>query len=173
MSMKNFLAGLLFWTMALIGGAALAPCVILPAWIEYKAAVAERENVDRLEHELKDRHVRLEKQIDHQLNDPAYNERQWRIELGQLTPGVETIKLENEPRTASAGSPAAAGSSGAQSVPTALGDNATTRPVADLVQPELAAFVDQTLDRYPLARLLINDTMRPLIMIFGAGMLLA
>ncbi len=96
--MQRLTAGLMFWILTLTGGALLAPCVILPAWVEYRAAqgqqAAAQERVAALEKE----NVRLARLIDHQLNDPAFNERQARIEFGLAEPGVEMVLNLTNPR---------------------------------------------------------------------------
>src|SRR5262245_23860401 len=76
--MSRFFSGLLFWTMALAGGLTLIPCLILPPWIEYRAALAGYAAAERRVGELERRYVANERKIDHQQNDLAYIEREAR-----------------------------------------------------------------------------------------------
>lgn len=153
--MQRLTAGLMFWLLTLTGGALLAPCVILPAWVEYRAAqgqqAAAQERVAALEKE----NVRLARLIDHQLNDPAFNERQARIEFGLAEPGVETVRVEtirspDEPEPTADAPP----------------------PPDSLVRPELAAFVEKVMTEHPEAHYFLQDNSRRQMMVLGGGLLL-
>lgn len=81
----------MFWIMTAAGAAVLVPCLVLPPWIEYRAASGQRRA--RLAHlaTLQHRVASLQRQIDHLRNDPAYLERLAREELAIETPGVTVV----------------------------------------------------------------------------------
>lgn len=84
----------LFWFMLAAGFTTLAPCLILPAWIEYREALAlmaaRQERLAACEAQLKSGR----KQIEHLQNDAAYIERIARQELNLPIPGVKTVIVE-------------------------------------------------------------------------------
>ncbi len=150
---------LLFWLMALIGGAALAPCLILPPWLEYQAQLERRKAADAYVQALEQNLRASEKQIEHLHNDPAYILRLGEQEFGNSVhlPKAETALI----------APSPAGSDEDES-------SAATQPSrrSDELVPELSAFFEQMLQRYPHAWLFVNDSTRPVLMSLGAALLL-
>lgn len=155
--MRSFFAATLFWILCLAGGAVLAPCLILPAWIEYQSASAQLAAADARVRNLEEENLRLARLIDHQLHDPAYNERQARAEFGLHEPGVETVYVQRPPARTGNASPAPA---------------AAAPPADSLVRPELAAFVERSVQQFPQAQLFLHESTRTRLMILGGGLLL-
>lgn len=159
MNGNRVFAGLLFWGMSLVGGLTLIPCVVLPPWFEYHASLrqyqAEAARIATLERKL----ARLEKQVDHQQNDPAYAERQVQLEFGLPAPGEQFI-LPDAPARIVARDDVTAADAGA-----ALPEDS---PV-----PAIASLVDDMMQRYPLTRLFILEPIRTVLMILGGALLLA
>jgi hypothetical protein len=172
MSRSSLSGTILFWAMVLTGAAGLGPALILPAWLEYQAALAARERARQRVSEVEKQLVGTHKQIEHLRNDPAYNERIARTELGVVTPGVETILLDpprqNEASTAT-GAAARARSGGSVTAASAPPQPAPE----DALAPELSATIAAALQRYPLARIFILDETRPYVMVLSAALLLA
>jgi cell division protein FtsB len=158
----NALKTLLFWFTVLFGTALLAPCLVLPAWLERQAQAeyfkAEQQRVAALQQRLQ--MVRM--QIDHLNNDPAYVLRLARQEFGKvfLIPNVETIFVE----------PGEAESSGLADAAVPAGED--TPPLADELLPELNVFINEAVQRYPHARLFLDDQSRPILMGVGGALLL-
>ncbi len=97
MSPSRCLQAALFWLMVGMSLATLTPALVLPAWLEYRAALQMRAGKQLLVERL-ERHVTVqERQIRHLHDDAAYNERILREELGIEVPGVRTIYVD-EPR---------------------------------------------------------------------------
>lgn len=155
MSPVGRLADLLFWLMVLSGAALLAPCLVLPAWLEYQASLdlkaLRKQQVERREAEV----VKLRKQREHLETDDAYVLRLAHEFLNIEIPGVVRVPVEPSPQ--------------AEQPP------AATEPATrdeDLV-PELSALVEQAMQHYPIAQLFVRDETRPPIMLAGAGLLVA
>jgi hypothetical protein len=150
---------LLFWLMALIGGAALAACLVLPAWLEHQAALQlhwqAEEQVARLEARLRV----VQKQIGHVRHDPAYVERLADGEFGLTTPGVQTIALDRQDSSASQ--------------PTAADMATHTLPLNDVGERDSSRLVGDVLKRYPAASVFVLDETRPIVMAMSAVLLLA
>ena len=160
MSRSNPIEGLLFWVMALLGGAALAPCLILPPWLEYQAQLERRKAADAYVRALKQNLDTAQKQIEHLRNDPAYIMRLGEQEFGDSIhlPKVETVLI--------APSPDSADDSGL--TPETNPAAAANEP--ELV-PELSAFFERVLRQYPHAWLFVNSSTRPVLMSLGAALL--
>lgn len=94
MSPHRHAQAVLFWLMVGMSLATLTPALLLPAWIDYRAALHMRAGkrllVDRLEREV----TAQDRQIRHLHDDGAYNERILREELGIEVPGVRTIYVD-------------------------------------------------------------------------------
>lgn len=148
-------ATLLFWLMALLGGASLAAALILPPWMEYRVTrTAYADSLRRVE-ELEARLTAVNKQIEHIQHDPAYNERLARKEFGIQEPGVETIRLNvppPEPASQPGGTP----------------DSAVGNPVE-----RLALVVDEAARRNPLVAAYVLDETRPTVMALSALLLVS
>lgn len=160
MARASVLNTVLFWLMVLLGAAALAPCLLLPAWLERQAQIeclhAREAYVETLRQRLQTAH----KQIEHLNDDPAYILRLAQQDFGGAlkVPDVETIPIE--PGTA----PDA----------TAPQPPMPDKPPADedQVLPDLTVFVEQTMYRYPYAWMFLDDQTRPVLMILGGVLLL-
>ena len=144
----------MFWGMALLGGALLAPCLILPAWLEYEASLdlkALREyQIAAQEAEI----TKLCQQREHLETDDAYVLRLARRELNIETPGMERIDVApGEMETGNAG-------------PRALPAD------DDELTPELSAMVEEIMLRYPRTQVFVHGATRPALMIVGGGLLL-
>lgn len=141
---------LLFWIMVLAGAAALAPCVILPPWLEYQAARVARDVAAQRVVDEQLRLAAVKKQRDHLDNDPSY----------LLRVARETFEIAGPdgppPRVAIpiTDDPAAAG------IP-------PVPPDADVL-PELTEFLQQAIARYPQMWLFVSPETRPLMMGLGA-----
>ena len=159
--MSRVFSALLFWTMAITGGLTLAPCLILPAWIENRAALASFTAAERRLASLERRLTANERKIDHQQNDLAYIEREARRQFGVDTPGVETTFLDATVRD----SQEAAAREAAETL-------AALRVARqEELWPEASEFIEAALNEYPLARIFVAEQSRPVVMGMG-GMLL-
>lgn len=151
---------LLFWLTLLASAALLAPCLILPPWLEYQAQrdrlQAARRQVEALEFRLRS----VEKQISHLQNDPAYVLRLAQEEFGEtiLPPGAETVRIETGPQ------------SGPSTLPPP--EPAGEAPAAEDVLPELSAFLARVLQRYPHAQIFVHPRARPVLLVLGGVLLL-
>ena len=154
MNGSNRLAGLVFWFMVLAGAAIVAPCVILPAWLEYQASLELRA---LWEQQVADRQaavVKLRKQRQHLETDEAYVLRLAQEQFNIEIPGVERVPVEPGTLPASDTPPAApAGAS-------------------DELVPELSAKVDEILRRHPLAGMFVWPQTRPSLLLIGGGLVL-
>ncbi len=161
MTRPTWLESLLFWTMVLVGTAVLAPCLILPPWLEYQAQLDRRRAADQYVAALQAQLNRTNAQIDHLENDPAYLLRLAEQELGDDLdlPPQERIAIAPDPETA------------ADTPPLPQAPDATASQES-IILPELATFVDRALDRYPYTRLFVAPHTRPPLMILGAALLL-
>ena len=135
--------------MALAG---LAPCLVLPAWMDYQQALRLRavrlNNSERLAAEV----ASQQKQITHLHDDEAYRERILHEEVGLDPPGIETILVDRR-----RGSDERAGSA-----PPSLRRFA---PSDDDRFPMLTSLATSALDRYPnWTHVFILDETRPLVM---------
>ena len=97
--MSRVLETVLFWFMIAAGAAAIAPCLLLPPWLEYQAQLARRKAVEEYVAACKYRAESARKQIEHIKNDDAYLLRLARQEFGQAirTPNVETVLVGPSP----------------------------------------------------------------------------
>lgn len=145
---------LLYWIMVLAGAAALAPCIVLPPWIEYQAARAAREAAAQRVVDEQLRLAAVRKQREHLETDPSYLLRVARETFGIAGPGGPPPRVAI-PIT---DDPAAAGVS-------------PVAPEADVL-PELSEFLQQVLRRYPQAGLFVSPDTRPLMMGLGATLMI-
>lgn len=148
----------LFWAMMVAGAATLAPCLVLPAWLEYHAQRLRLAAAREVQAHEQARAAAVRKQVEHLHDDPAYLLRIAEHEFGQSLnlPDVRTIRIAPSPDAAPADGP-----------PPPVTDGA-----ADVL-PELSAFVRQVLQRYPRVELFVSPTSRPILLAMGAGLLLA
>lgn len=149
---------ILFWTMALVGAATLAPCLVLPAWFEYQAAHEELAGRERLLAEQLAAHQRITVQIEHLKHDPAYNLRIAQQEFPDLGRGLQTVLIA--PDTTEPLVEAAPG-----------GLNPEISRPGD-VAPEISEIVERLWERYPQAAIFARQDTRPVLMVLGAGLLL-
>jgi hypothetical protein len=158
MSRPSFANTLLFWLMLALGTAALAPCLILPAWLERQAQVECLRAREVYLAGLQRRLETVRKQIEHLNDDPAYILRLAEEDFGRAikVPDVETIWID--PGPADAPSPPAAPID-------ALPEN------VEQLWPELDTFVDAAMRRYPEAQLFLDSRTRPWIMGTGGGLI--
>ncbi len=156
MTQPNPAATLLYWAMVLAGGLLVAPCLILPAWIEYQAALDLRglreQQVQQREAEIE----QLRRQREHLETDDAYVLRLASESLNVEIPGVERIPIEPSPVDPEA----------------ALEAEIEETPPDEIV-PELSALFEQALQRYPLARLFILPRVRPALLFTGGALIVA
>lgn len=151
---RHGLETLLFWVMALAGAAALVPALVLPPWLDYQAQLKRRQAAAAYLAALEQRVRTAEKQAERLKDDPAYILQLAEREFGEAlrVPDAETIRLE----------PPAAPP--VDEVPTTA---------VDVPLPELSAFVDELLGRYPQARFFVDPHTRPVLLGGGAVLLLA
>lgn len=158
MSQSSRLGDVFFWLMVLVGAAVLTPCLILPAWIEYRASlelkVLRQQQVERRQAEV----TKLRQQRTHLETDDAYVLRLAREHLHIQTPGVERIPVEPSP------------------VVDGADPDAATAPLPsdeDELVPELSALVEGLVQRYPLAQMFVHPDTRPSLMFIGGGLIVA
>ncbi len=156
--MSRGLETLLFWLVALTGFAALAPCLVLPPWVEYQAQLARRKEAEEYVTVLKARAEAKQKQIEHLQHDEAYLLRVAQQEFGGAirTPNAETVFIGPSPE-------------GSEPLP-GVGPTLANDPCSRDVLPELSAFIEEASLRYPYTRLFVQDSTRPVLM--GMGTLL-
>ncbi len=152
MSLSNRLPAALFWTLMIMALAGLAPCLILPAWMDYQESLRLRavrlNNSERLSAEV----AAQQKQIRHLHNDEAYRERILHEEVGLDPPGIETILVDRRRRA----------DEHAGSTPPSLRRFA---PSDDDRFPMLTTIATSALQRYPnWTHVFILDETRPLVM---------
>jgi hypothetical protein len=139
--------------MLLVGGGALFACLYLPPWLELRVLrqvhAAAQQRIAGLEADL----ARVEKQIEHLRDDPAYLERLARQEFGTETPGVEMIWVETSQPTASQ----------AASAPTAA-------PERD---EDFAATLERATRNSPFVSVFVLSETRPLVMIMSGALMAA
>jgi hypothetical protein len=158
----SFFAGLLFWAMALAGGLTLAPCLILPAWIEQRAALASYAAAEQRLAALERRLAANDRKIEHHQNDVGYIEREARRQFGIVTPGLEAVYLD----------PGIHDAHGA-AVREADASLAALRAARQAeLWPEASQFIEAALNEYPLARIFVLEQTRPVVMGMGAMLLL-
>lgn len=161
MSGANGFKTLLFWLTILLGTAALAPCLIMPAWLERQAQLeylkAHEEYLAGLRYRLRT----TQKQIEHLNNDPAYLLRLAEQEFGGgiAVPNVETILIDPGPAVTSTPPPTITGAD-------------PNAPREEKLLPELAAILDQAMQRHPVAQIFVDARTRPLLMGIGGVLLL-
>lgn len=149
---------LLFWLMALTGGAVLAPCLLLPPWLEheaqrerYAAALANREAA-RLAAERAERDMQFLK------DDPAYVLRLAEQEFGLGPANMITVPVGPTPPEH-------------PDVPVpGLATRPSDAPAAPLL-PELTEFVARVQARYPYTDYFVRNPSRTVFMIVGGGLL--
>ncbi|MFH1745990.1 MAG: hypothetical protein ABIG44_02985 [Planctomycetota bacterium] len=157
MSQSNRLGDLLFWLMMLVGAAVLAPCLILPAWLEYRASVQlktlRQEQVARRQAEVD----KLRQQREQLLTDDAYALRLAREHLNVDVPGVERIPVVAGPVE-----------------PAEINVKALFPPEPDNeeIVPELAALIENLVQRYPMAQMFVRPETRPALMFIGGGLII-
>lgn len=149
---------ILFWMMAVVGGAALGMCLILPPWLEYKAQLVRLQVADGQVAALDERLSASKKQIEHLRDDPAYVLRVARQEFGQSieTPGTQTLAVD----------PAAVAATEAEAP-----HSTAVPPEPDEVLPELSQALQQVIQSYPHANLFVSEQTRPAVMTLGAVLL--
>jgi hypothetical protein len=152
---------LLFWFMTLAGVAALAPSLILPAWLEYEAQLERRQVAEAQVAAQQFRLQAVQKQIEHLRNDPAYVMRVAQQEFGRSIDGAksETIYVDPSPDESDPQPPALA--------PAGLDPNDP-----DQIIPELSAFLEQMVQRYPHTYLFVHSRTRPVLMAAGGLLIL-
>ena len=132
----------------------------MPAWLERQAQIeylrAHEEYLAALRYRLQT----TQKQIEHLNNDPAYLLRLAEQEFGGgiAVPNVETILIDPGPAASST-----------PPMPTSADPNA---PRDEKLLPELAAFLDQAMQRHPYAQVFVDSRTRPLLMGIGGILLL-
>jgi hypothetical protein len=149
---------LAFWATLVIGALILAPCLILPVWLEYQAQQARLRAAEAYLATLEKQLAATRKQIEHLQNDPAYVLRLAEAEFGDTIerPGTETVRIAPSSQDAGEGA--------------ARGGDALDHEEA--VLPELSAFVEETLRQYPHARLFVHRRSRLVLMIVGGALIL-
>jgi hypothetical protein len=163
MSPARHAHAVVFWLMVSTSLATLAPCLLLPAGLEYRQSLrmraAKRTLVARLEAEV----TAQERQVRHLHEDVAYNERILREELGIQVPGVRAIYVE-EPHVDIGPRPAAAG-----------GESSLQRIAAgDELFPAVGQSAELAVTRYPdLVRVFLDSRSRRWIMVMSGLLLLA
>jgi type II secretory pathway pseudopilin PulG len=148
------LEALLFWLMLLTGAAVLAPCLVLPAWLEYQAQLERRQAAVAYLAALEFRLDAAQKQIEHLHNDPAYVMRLAEQEFGRALDAAdsETIYVAPSPEDDTPLPPMPP-----RYDPNSAGD----------VVPELSAFLEQVVQRYPHACVFAVGRTRPFLMAIG------
>jgi hypothetical protein len=157
MSQPTKLSAFVFWAMVLLGGAVLAPCLILPAWLEYEASLDLRalrqQQVERRQAEVE----KLRKQREYLETDEAYVLRLARDNLNIEIPGAQQIAVEPSPLVEPGATTAPSGPS--------------SRPADELV-PELSALIESLMQRYPLTQVFVHPKTRPPLLFIGGGLIL-
>jgi hypothetical protein len=153
---------LLFWSMLLVGTAAVAPCLVLPAWLERQA---QFECLRAREEFLAGQQQRLEtarKQIEHLNDDPAYIVRLAEQDFGGAlkVPDIETIWIDASSSAAAESPP-----------PPSVGPPPPESP--EPLWPELDDFIQVTMQRYPEAHLFVDQHSRPWILGAGGALLIS
>lgn len=150
----------IFWLMLLAGAALLAPCLILPPWLEYQAQLERHRAAEAYLTAVEEQLRAAEAQLEHLQNDPAYVLRLAEQELGAgaAVPGVETIAVEDGLGSANGPESAARGRE--------VGGGA-----GDELLPEWADYVERVLARHPYAQAFVRSPARPVLM-GGGGVLI-
>lgn len=152
MPQNRWLNAMLFWLMLALGAAALAPCLLLPAWLERQAQeeylAAQRAYLASLEERL----TATQTQSEHLKHDPAYVLRLAEEELGNTIelPETELVPIAPSPE-----------------IPALEVEDDPDAP------PTLAVLFERTIDRHPRLRIFVADPARPFIMGFGGALILA
>ncbi|HPM25219.1 MAG TPA: hypothetical protein PLP66_15025 [Phycisphaerae bacterium] len=151
----------LFWVMTLLGAAALAPCLVLPAWLERQAQLEYLQATEAHLQSLQARLLMARKQIEHMNNDPAYV-----LRLAEQDFGHSLRLSDSQPVQVVPGAPVDAPAP----PPIPSGLFVSTQ---DELLPELSDFLARVMQRYPRTRVFVDSRTRPAIMIMGATLLLA
>lgn len=157
MARTTVAGSVLFWLLLLAGTALLAPCLLLPAWLEQQAErewlVAYQAHVAALQYRLRS----VQKQIQHLQHDPAYVLRLAEQDFGELkVPHIETVRIEPSPPETDAEPPAPA-----------VAESASER------LPELASFIEALLQRHPRTAAFLDQRVRPWLLGLGGGLIVA
>jgi hypothetical protein len=148
------LGDVLFWFMLLLGFAVLAPTMVLPAWLEYRAAIELKKLRAQQLAEHQAELLRVRKQREYLETDDAYALRLVRRTFNLDIPGVIRVPVE---LPAEAPEPPA---------PPSPETTEETGPPA-----ELSALLDTLLARYPLAQIFILPRTRPPLLAIGIGLI--
>jgi hypothetical protein len=157
---SHFFKALLFWVMILLGTAALAPCLLLPAWIERQAQLeylaARRRSLATLRENL----ATVQGQIDHLEHDSAYILRLAAREFGDIRiPNVHSQLVDDHSGPVT------------DARETELA-NEEPGPGQEEPLRELSAFIADAFRRYPHVRMFVDNRTRPPLMIMGGLLVL-
>ncbi len=145
---------LFFWMMVTLGAGMLTPCVLLPAWLDYRAASLLHQQRGHEVAALREHLEVLQKQNAHR-DDPAYLRRLERDEFGDRPDDPrQTIVIDPDVlREAEA---------------TLARMDAPSDPVeADGLHQQVELFVG----KYPILALCVRAETRPVLIGLGAGMI--
>lgn len=140
----------LFWCMMLTGGAGVAACLILPAWLEHRGALEVHRAALADYEKLAQRLRAIDLQIEHLRTDDAYLQRIVRREYGISPPGVVTLP-------------------GAEADPPVIPMEAPTPAPPRPLLERLSSQVDALVQRYPLMSMFVLDQTRPLVLAISLG----
>jgi hypothetical protein len=147
---------LLFWVMVLLGAVLVAPCLILPPWLEHQAALqVEKLKQARLK-ELEKRLAVLNKQNEYR-NDPSYLERLEREEFGGAPPGAQAIYINPELLEQTAA---------------ALQQRSEAEKETRSGQRELSDELQALMLKYPVTQAFARPETRPILLALGSGLIL-
>ncbi len=159
MRYSSVVESVFFWLMLLAGAASLAPCLVLPAWLERQAHLSCLAAHQKYVADLRYRLQSARKQIEHLENDPAYLLRLAEHDLGGLlkVPNVRTIPVDP-------GTPLEQAGQAEADAPSVTED--------ELI-PELSSALAELVRRCPRVDMFVNPETRPVIMVMGATLLAA
>ncbi|QOJ14622.1 MAG: septum formation initiator family protein [Planctomycetia bacterium] len=152
---RRFVAATSFWLLVATSAALLAPCALLPAWMEHRAARAAHADAQQRVLALSAENVRLARVIDHHRNDPAFIERHARREFGLTPPGVEAIPAPAQAPT---------------EIAAAIGEAPPAPP--SIIRADVETGVESFLQRFPQAQAYLDPHKRPMILAAGASLAL-
>ena len=98
-------SNLLFWTMALVGGLTLAPCLVLPPLLEFEAQRSANREAAARNADLQRRLTTVTKKIESLRTDPSYRERLIYDEVGKLPPKSKLLDTRAPGALGASGSP--------------------------------------------------------------------